>query len=247
MIKFSIKDWLYKTVNGSRREYECIVLDIKNKIGAIKSDKVALGYALIALYESNTYRCRAGDSDMCQIGANASRNCSSKVFFGACELDFGLEKSQVSRLMNVVDEFGDGKGDLIDYWKPFQWSVLVEMLPLTYAQRKAIGVDWSFRRVLEYKKSLKNAVAAQQQEENDENIDFEALDAAIAGKEEDRYAKCKPAEMRTLLRIRDAEIERLKEENRSLRDGEELKKLQEEVAYYRKLAIANMASGEVAD
>jgi len=244
MIKFSIKDWLYKTVNGSRREYERIVLDIKNKIGAIKSDKVALGYALIALYESNTYRCRAGDSDMCQIGANASRNCSSKVFFGACELDFGLEKSQVSRLMNVVDEFGDGKGDLLDYWKPFQWSVLVEMLPLTYEQRKAIGVDWSYRKVREYKKSL---VAAPQQEENDENIDFEALDAAIAGKEEDRYAKCKPAEMRTLLRIRDAEIERLKEENRSLREGEELVKLQEQLDYFKKLAIANMASGEAAD
>lgn len=244
MIKFSIKDWLYKTVNGSRREYERIVLDIKNKIGAIKSDKVALGYALIALYESNTYRCRAADSDMFQIGANASRNCSSKVFFGACELDFGLEKSQVSRLMNVVDEFGDGKGDLLDYWKPFQWSVLVEMLPLTYEQRKAIGVDWSREKVRVYKKSL---VAPAQQEENDENIDFEALDAAIAGKEEDRYAKCKPAEMRTLLRIRDAEIERLKEENRSLREGEELVKLQEQLDYFKKLVIANMASGEAAD
>ena len=245
MIKFSIKNWLYRSLNGCRKEYDRIVPDIRNKIGAIKSDKVALGYALIALYESNTYRCRAADADMKQIGANdTGSNCSPKVFFGACELDFGLEKSQVSRLMNVVDEFGDGKGDLADYWKPFQWSVLVEMLPLTYEQRKAIGVDWSYRKVREYKKSL---VAAPQQEENDENIDFEALDAAIAGKEEDRYAKCKPAEMRTLLRIRDAEIERLKEENRSLREGEELVKLQEQLDYFKKLAIANMASGEAAD
>lgn len=245
MIKFSIKNWLYRSLNGCRKEYDRIVPDIRNKIGAIKSDKVALGYALIALYESNTYRCRAADADMKQIGANDTRsNCSPKVFFGACELDFGLEKSQVSRLMNVVDEFGDGKGDLLDYWKPFQWSVLVEMLPLTYEQRKAIGVDWSREKVRAYKKSL---VAPAQQEENDENIDFEALDAAIAGKEEDRYAKCKPAEMRTLLRIRDAEIERLKEENRSLREGEELVKLQKQLDYFKKLAIANMASGEAAD
>ena len=245
MIKFSIKNWLYRSLNGCRKEYDRIVPDIRNKIGAIKSDKVALGYALIALYESNTYRCRAADADMKQIGANdTGSNCSPKVFFGACELDFGLEKSQVSRLMNVVDEFGDGKGDLLDYWKPFQWSVLVEMLPLTYEQRKAIGVDWSREKVRAYNKSL---VAPAQQEENDENIDFEALDAAIAGKEEDRYAKCKPAEMRTLLRIRDAEIERLKEENRSLREGEELVKLQEQLDYFKKLAIANMASNEVAD
>ena len=245
MIKFSIKNWLYRSINGCRKEYERIVPDIKNKLGAIKADKVALGYALIALYESNTYRCRASDPDMKQIGANdTGSNCSSKVFFGACELDFGLEKSQVSRLMNVVDEFGDKKGDLLDYWKPFAWSVLVEMLPLTYEQRKAIGVDWTVKKVKEYKKTL---VATSQQTENEENIDFELLDAAISKEPEDKYAKCKPAEMRTLLKIRDAEIERLKEENRSLRDGEELKKLQEEVAYFKKLAIANMASDEVAD
>ena len=245
MIKFSVKNWFYRAVNGCRKEYDRIVPDIRNKIGAIKSDKIALGYALIALYESNTYRCRAADPDMKQIGANdTGANCSAKVFFGACELDFDLEKSQVSRLMNVVDEFGDGKGDLLDYWKPFSWSVLVEMLPLTYEQRKSIGTDWSLKKVREYKKKL---VAAPQQAENEENIDFELLDAAISAKDEDRYAKCKPAEMRSLLRIRDAEIERLKEENRSLREGEELVKLRQEVDYFKKLAIANMASGEAAD
>ena len=244
MIKFSIKNWMYRTVNGCRKEYERIVPDIRNRIGAIKSDKVSLGYALIALYESNTYRCRAADNDMKQIGANAGANCSPKVFFGVCELDFGLEKSQVSRLMNVVDEFGNGKGDLLDYWKPFQWSILVEMLPLTYEQRKAIGTDWTVKKVKEYKKTL---VATSQQDENDDFVLDTGEIIPDTGEKEDRYAKCKPAEMRTLLKIRDAEIERLKEENRSLRDGEELKKLQEEVAYYRKLAIANMASDEVAD
>ena len=245
MIKFSLKNWLYRSINDCRREYNRIVPDIRNKIGAIKADKVALGYALIALYESNTYRCRAADTDMKTIGANdTGSNCSPKVFFGACELDFGLDKSQVSRLMNVVDEFGDGKGDLVDYWKPFAWSVLVEMLPLTYEQRKAIGIDWTVKKVKEYKKTL---VATSQQTENDENIDFETLDAAISGKEEDRYAKCKPAEMRTLLRIRDAEIERLKEENRALREGETIVKLQEQLDYFKGLAIAGMASGEAAD
>ena len=245
MIKFSAKNWLYRTLNGCRTEYERIAPDIRNKIGAIKSDKVALGYALVALYESNAYRCRASDPDITEsLGHNAHRNCNARVFFGACELDFGLEKSQVSRLMNVVDEFGDGKGDLVDYWKPFQWSVLVEMLPLTYEQRKAIGVDWSYRKVREYKKTL---VAAPQQTEDDEEIDFEALDAAISSEPEEKYAKCKPAEMRTLLRMRDNEIVRLKEEIRSLREGEVLAKLQDELDYFKKLAIANMANVDAAD
>lgn len=245
MIKFSIKNWLYRSADGSRKAYERMMPDIKNKIGAIKADKVALGYALIALYDSNSYRCRAADPDMKTIGANdTGSNCSPKVFFGACELDFGLDKSQVSRLMNVVDEFGDGKGDLHEYWKPFAWSVLVEMLPLTYEQRKAIGVDWTVKKVKEYKKTL---VATSQQTENDENIDFETLDAAISGKEEDKYAGRKPGELRILLRARDVEIERLKEENRSLREGEELVKLREQLDYYKRLAIANMASGDAAD
>ena len=245
MIKFSAKNWLYRTVNGCRKEYERIVPDIRNKIGAIKSDKIALGYALVALYESNTYRCRASDPDIVEsLGQNAHRNCNARVFFGACELDFDLEKSQVSRLMNVVDEFGDGKGDLIDYWKPYSWSVLIEMLPLTYEQRKVIGTDWTVKKVKEYKKTL---VATSQQTENDENIDFETLDAAISGEPEEKYAKCKPAEMRTLLRMRDNEIIRLKEEIRSLREGDELAKLQKELDYFRGLAIANMASGEAAE
>ena len=245
MIKFSVKNWMYRALNGCRKEYDRIVPDIRNKIGAIKADKIALGYALIALYESNTYRCRAADPDMKEHGAgNTGANCHARVFFGACELDFDLDKSQVSRLMNVVDEFGDGKGDLIDYWKPFSWSVLVEMLPLTYEQRKAIGTDWTVKKVKEYKKTL---VATSQQPENEENIDFEALDAAISDESEDKYAKCKPAELRSLLRIRDKKIARLQDEIRSLREGEELAKLREQLDYFKKLAIANMASGEAAD
>lgn len=245
MIKFSAKNWLYRTVNGCRKEYERIVPDIRNKIGAIKSDKVSLGYALVALYESNSYRCRAADPDITEcLGYNAHRNCNARVFFSACELDFDLEKSQVSRLMNVVDEFGDGKGDLLDYWKPFSWSVLVEMLPLTYEQRKAIGVDWTVKKVKEYKKTL---VATSQQTENEENIDFETLDAVISTEPEEKYAKCKPAELRTLLRVRDAQIARLEDEIRSLREGEELVKLREELDYFRKLAITNMANDSAAD
>ena len=245
MVDFSLKNSWYQSSYGAQAEYSRIVKDIRECIDRVNTEKVSLGYKLKAYYESNTYRCRACDSDVTMIcGSRLSSNCHSAVFFAACELDFGLDKSQVSRLINIVDEFGDGKGDLLECWKPFTWSVLVEMLSLTYEQRKAIGVDWTVKKVKEYKKTL---VATSQQKNDQEEIDFEALDAAIVGEPKGEYDKCKPAELRNILRQRDDEITRLKNEIRELREGEKYKKLEEDLAYYKRLAIQSMASDDAAE
>ena len=126
----------------------------------------------------------------------------------------------------------------------FNWNEKGKKCYFTYEQRKVIGTDWTVKKVKEYKKTL---VATSQQTENEENIDFEMLDAVISAEPEEKYAKCKPAEMRSLLRMRDNEIARLKDEIRSLREGEELVKLREELDYFRKLAITNMANDSAAD
>lgn len=249
MIDFSSRNnkYYYNAYGKDTEEtYKALKADICDRLAKTAEEKFYLGCRLLDFYESKAYSCRASDDDVKEYGWFVDRNMCPQCFFAVCEIDFGLDKAQVSKLINVVSEFGNDRIGLKKQWKDFKWSILCEMLPLTPEQRKPIKSDWSFRRVLDYKKKLK-AVSAQKQEDDNESIDFEALDAAIAGKEEDRYAKCKPAEMRTLLRIRDAEIERLKEENRSLREGEELVKLQEQLDYFKKLAIANMASGEAAD
>ena len=226
--------------------YEALKVDICDRLAKTAEEKFYLGCKLLDFYESKCYSFRASDDDVKEYGWFADRNMCPQCFFAVCELDFGLSKTQVSCLMNVVSEFGNDRIGLKKQWKDFKWSILCEMLPLTREQRKAIKPDWSFRRVLEYKKSLKT-VPAQEQENDNESIDFEALDAAIANEPEDRYAKCKPAEMRSLLRMRDNEISRLKEEIRTLREGEELIKLREQLDYFKKLAIANMADAEAAD
>lgn len=93
------------------------------------------------------------------IGAG---NLCSDYFFAYCENVFALEKSQVSRLMNIADEFGDKARGFKAEWKDYKYSQLCELLPLTEEQRKAVKPDWSIKKIREYKKTL---VATSQQEE----------------------------------------------------------------------------------
>ena len=76
--------------------------------------------------------------------------------------EFGLDKTQVSRYMNIVDEFGDGLRGFKKEWEPYSYSQLCELLPLSSEQRKPIQPDWTIKRIREYKKSL---VATSQQGE----------------------------------------------------------------------------------
>lgn len=93
-------------------------------------------------------------------------NYSGKNFFDYCLTFFGLEKSQVSRYMNIVDEFGDGLRGFKTEYADFSYSQLSEMLSLTPEERKAITPDWTIRRIREYKKELAEKVATSQQAES---------------------------------------------------------------------------------
>ena len=66
------------------------------------------------------------------IGAG---NLCSEYFFAYCEDKFALEKPQISRLMNIVDEFGNKARGFKVQWKDFKYSQLCELLPLTEEQR----------------------------------------------------------------------------------------------------------------
>ena len=94
-----------------------------------------------------------------------TNNLHKDRFFTVCEFEFGLEKSVVSRLMNVVDEFGDGEKGIKTEYSKYKYSVLVEMLNLSVEERKNIMPDWTVSKVREYKKSL---VATSQQDNNEE-------------------------------------------------------------------------------
>ncbi|MDY4655823.1 MAG: hypothetical protein SO386_06355, partial [Eubacteriales bacterium] len=92
-------------------------------------------------------------------------NYSGANFFDYCNVNFKLDKSQVSRYMNIVSEFGDGLRGFKDEYKDYSYSLLTEMLSLTPEQRKKVKPDWTIKQVREYKKELAGVVATSQPKE----------------------------------------------------------------------------------
>lgn len=129
-----------------------------------------LGVHLIDLYSSNTYSAIVGirfnhERIRNEYGFNlpiGAGNCCADFFFAYCFDEFGLDKTQVSRLMNIVDEFGDGLRCFKKKWEKFGYSQLCELLPLSDEKRKPVKPDWTIKKIREYKKSL---VATSQQGE----------------------------------------------------------------------------------
>lgn len=129
-----------------------------------------LGVHLIDLYSSNTYSAIVGirfnhEQIRNEYGFNlpiGAGNCCADFFFAYCFDEFGLDKTQVSRLMNIVDEFGDGLRCFKKKWEKFGYSQLCELLPLSDEKRKSVKPDWTIKKIREYKKSL---VATSQQGE----------------------------------------------------------------------------------
>ena len=96
-----------------------------------------LGVHLIDLYSSNTYSAIVGirfnhEQIRNEYGFNlpiGAGNCCADFFFAYCFDEFGLDKTQVSRLINIVDEFGDGLRCFKKKWVKFGYSQLCELLP----------------------------------------------------------------------------------------------------------------------
>lgn len=92
------------------------------------------------------------------------------TLYGFCEKNLGLDKSAVSRCINVYKEFNasgmtyvrDGVTftgsamELQEEYKDYSYTQLCEMLPLSSEQRKDITPDMTISQIREYKKELKN-------------------------------------------------------------------------------------------
>ena len=133
---------------------------IRKDLEESKQNFFWLGVHLIDLYSSNAYSVTF-DREKLNVSCLVD-NCSAECFFAYCFDEFGLDKTQVSRLMNIVDEFGDGLRCFKKKWEKFGYSQLCELLPLSDEQRKSVKPDWTVKQIREYKKSL---VATSQQVE----------------------------------------------------------------------------------
>lgn len=163
MIDFKQKRFLYVSSNEKTENLEVLekyAATIRKDLEESKQNFFWLGVHLIDLYSSNTYSVTF-DREKLNVSCLVD-NCSAECFFAYCFDEFGLDKTQVSRLMNIVDEFGDGLRCFKKKWEKFGYSQLCELLPLSDEQRKSVKPDWTVKQIREYKKSL---VATSQQVE----------------------------------------------------------------------------------
>lgn len=122
-------------------------------LAASKTNYFFLGVHLLDIWTTKTYGVHEFVVD----------NYSAANFFDYCSVNFKLDKSQVSRYMNIVSEFGDKCIGFKEEWKPFSYSQLSEMLSLTPEQRKEVKPDWTIKRIREYKKELAGEIVATSQ------------------------------------------------------------------------------------
>lgn len=168
MIDFKQNRFSYKTIGEEDKEVlKLRSADIHKDLEDVKTNFFYLGAHLVDLYNSGSYCVYAKEvtPEQMRIDYNlpvGAGNLCSDYFFAYCKSQFSLEKSQVSRLMGIFDEFGNRARGFKVQWKDYKYSQLCELLPLTEEQRKAVKPDWSIKKIREYKKTL---VATSQQEE----------------------------------------------------------------------------------
>ncbi|MCD8308428.1 MAG: hypothetical protein LUD19_01140, partial [Clostridia bacterium] len=140
---------------------------IKKDLEEGKTNLFYLGLHLLDLYTSNAYGVRYARVSRVELridGLNipiGAGNCCAAFFFDYCEKEFDLEKSQVSRYMNIVVEFGDEGRGFKQEWQAFSYSQLSELLPMSAEDRKKVTPDMTVKMIRELKKTL---VATSQQE-----------------------------------------------------------------------------------
>lgn len=107
---------------------------------------IEVGVALIALFESRVYGVK--------LGANYY-DLRPDNYFSFCEIRFGLDRSQVSRYMDVVYNFcRDGK--IMPQYEKKTFSYLCELLPLTESEAaEAIMHCNTVAELRKYKNDLK--------------------------------------------------------------------------------------------
>lgn len=129
-------------------------------LAASKTNFFYLGAHLLDIWLTRTYAVH--HFDVC--------NYSGANFFDYCNVNFKLDKSQVSRYMNIVSEFGDGLRGFKDEYKEYSYSLLTEMLSLTPEQRKKVKANWTIKQIREYKKELAGETVATSQPKEKEVV-----------------------------------------------------------------------------
>ena len=145
---------------------------IYGSINTRKERELARASVKYILTDLNDIRC-----NYIRLGFHLNECASMKYYedFGYdsmeefCEKNFGLDKTAVSRCINICKVFCKGdqfvgalkesgcKMYLDDRWSEYSYSQLVEMLSMSDDQRRQIKPEMTIKEIRELKKSLKES------------------------------------------------------------------------------------------
>ncbi len=139
-----------------------------------------------------------------------------------CENNLGLDKSAVSRCINVYLEFnasaetkyiGNTKSsgcamELADRWKNYSYTQLCEMLPLSDEDRKKILPDMTVKQIREFKKELKekksiDPVASTQPEKEKKPFDNKRYESTFGIVRQNTVKSCSPVRENVVVTVFD--------------------------------------------
>lgn len=130
----------------ARGSFEYIVEDIAD----IKKRYVSLGFHLCEFNRCEYYK-----------------DFGYSTFMEFCEANLLLDKSAISRCMNVWRNFCDRQGSsstmwLADKWKDYSYSQLCEIVSMNDNQRKLVKPDMTVKQLRDIKKTAKSNFDEQQ-------------------------------------------------------------------------------------
>ncbi len=120
--------------------------EIRNDFNDIRSQYIALGYKLDQFKSNGYYKTFGFES-----------------FEGFVEANFHIEKSALSRCLNVFYEFSARKGSahqpvIDEAFEEYNYSQLTELVSMAPADRKLVSADMSVSKIRDLKKFLKKNV-----------------------------------------------------------------------------------------
>lgn len=157
------------TVPEAGKEIESYILRIHEDISSIRHDYIRLGFHLKEIRQCK-YHEKLGYEDFGEF----------------CLCNYGMEKSAVSRCLNVYERFADGdeyketgrKMWIHPDYKAYSYSQLCEMVSMKPEDLKKVKPDMSVKSIRELKKSLENPEKKEKKEEK-EKKEQAKLEASI--------------------------------------------------------------------
>jgi len=126
------------------KRYQALVGNVKEALCREKEGRVRVGAALYAFFHS--------------VGKRRTSN-----FYSVCDKVFGLERTQATRYINVIEEFGneDHSGLAAEY-EAYSFSLLMELLTIPREERHKVLPSWSVKNVRELRRVLARSGASEE-------------------------------------------------------------------------------------